>query len=246
MNNQPVIAIDGPAGSGKSTIARLTAQQSQLQFISSGALYRAVALQADRNKINLLQTSRLVKLAHELPITFITDARGDVHTLLASEDITNEISRPDIGMLASKIALIPALRHEIVKKLRHYGRQGGIIMEGRDIQTVVFPDADIKIFLSASVEERAQRRQQELISQGTNVSFEEILQQVIMRDNQDCQREASPLCAAEDAIIIDTDGRSINEVVSWLLAIIDTWRTFPNLPAMMLASKVKLPVEPHS
>ena len=236
---QPIVALDGPAGSGKSTVAQLTAQQAGLQFISSGALYRALALITLREGMAADDAFSLAEFARTMPLHFSTDNYGVVHTCLGDEDVSEAIRAPEIARLASRIATLPAVRAELVHKLQDYGQQGGIIMEGRDIQTVVFPDADIQIFLTASAQERARRRQQELVRLGTNISEAEVLQEVIDRDRQDSERDASPLCAAPNAITINTDGCSIAQVVAQICELITAWRAHPHLRGKALASLVE-------
>ncbi len=152
---QPIVAIDGPAGSGKSTVARLAARGAGLQFISSGALYRAVALRALRAGVAATDRARLIALAGEVDLHFTLDADGEVHSCLDGEEVTEALQQPAVAQVASAIALIPELRAHLVAKLRAYGRRGGMVMEGRDIQTVVFPEAEIKIFLLASARKSA-------------------------------------------------------------------------------------------
>ncbi|HEY3415407.1 MAG TPA: (d)CMP kinase, partial [Armatimonadota bacterium] len=160
---------------------------------------------------------------------------GDIRVLLAGEDVTAALQDPGVGQIASTIAIIPELRAPLVARQRDYGRDGGVVMEGRDIQTVVFPDADIKIFLIASAEERAYRRWKELAERGEFVDLPEVLDEVKARDARDAEREASPLRAAPDAITIDTDGRTVAEVVDCIVRIIRTWRQQPDLRGQALA-----------
>ena len=236
---QPIVAVDGPAGSGKSTVAKLAARRAGLQFISSGAMYRAVALQAMRQGVAAADRARLIALAEHLPISFSTDADGNVRTLLDGEEVTAALNAPAIGQVASIIATIPELRAHLVARQQEYGRQGGIVMEGRDIQTVVFPDAEIKVFLTASAEERARRRWKELAAAGTPVGYQQVLDEVRARDERDADREASPLRAAPDAIALDTDGKNIDQVVDVLLQLIETWRAHPDLRGSALDGMAK-------
>ncbi len=232
---QPIIAIDGPAGSGKSTVAMQVARQAGLQFISSGAMYRAVALCALRDGVSALDRDRLIAIAASLDVRFFTDAAGEVHTLLGNEDVTEALRRPDVAQIASVIATIPELRAHLVRKQQELGRRGGILMEGRDIQTVVFPDAEIKIFLTASAEERARRRWKELKVTGAGGGFAEVLEDVRARDRRDEERAASPLRAAPDAVHVNTDGLTLAQVVDCLLRIIAAWRAQPWLRGRALA-----------
>ncbi len=221
----PIVAIDGPVGSGKSTVAKLAAHRSGLQFISSGAMYRAVALRALRDGIALNEETRLAALARGLTFRFATDETGIDRTFLDGEDVTHALRRQQIADAASLVATLPTVRQALVDKLRSYGADGGIVMEGRDIQTVVFPDADLKIYLHAGAEERARRRGQEQAERGEHADFQQVLDEVIARDMRDSGREHSPLKAAHEAIIVDTDGRTIDEVVECLIQLIDTWRS---------------------
>ena len=223
-DRQPVVAIDGPAGSGKSTVARLAAQRTGLLFISSGAMYRAVALQALRQGVGAAERTRLIALAEALPISFFTGEDGTVHTCLAGEDVSDALHAPAVGQIASVIAMIPELRAHLVARQQEYGRQGGIIMEGRDIQTVVFPDADIKVFISASPEERARRRWKELTAAGEHTAYAQVLSEVRARDQRDADRDVSPLRPAPGAMLLNTDGKSIEQVTDLLVRQIEQWR----------------------
>ncbi len=222
---QPVVAIDGPAGSGKSTVAQLLARRAGLQFISSGAMYRAVALTALREGTAAMSPERLAAIAAALPIRFTTDAAGTVRTWLGDEDVTDALRRTDVTEVAAVIAKIPAVRAHLVARQRAYGAEGGIVMEGRDIQTVVFPDAEIKVFLDASAEERATRRWKELRAAGSPESYATVLADVRARDRSDRERAVAPLHAAPDAITLNTDGLSIDAVVAKLQEIVEAWRT---------------------
>lgn len=227
---QPIVAIDGPAGSGKSTVAIEVARRAGLQFISSGSMYRAVALRALRDGAAAADRDRLVALAADLDIHFSTDADGMVHSHLHDEDVTDALRRPDVGQIASTIAVIPEVRAHLVAKQQAYGANGGIVMEGRDIQTVVFPDADLKFFIIASAEERARRRWKELRATGHPDTFDSVLAEVLDRDRRDAERAASPLRAADDAIVVETDGMSVSQVADCLIRIIDAWRAMPAAP----------------
>ena len=171
----PIVAIDGPAGSGKSTIARLAALRTGLPFISSGAMYRAVALLALRAGILVTERAKLIALAEALEPRFAMDDEGRERVFLAGEEVTEALQQPAVAQMASAIAVIPELRAQLVAKQQAYGQRGGVVMEGRDIQTVVFPDADIKIFLFATPEERARRRWKELLAQGEAITYATVL-----------------------------------------------------------------------
>jgi len=236
---EPIVAIDGPAGSGKSTVAKRVAERTGLQFISSGAMYRAVAFMAIQLGIPAEAKAALIDIAARVCFHFSTDTQGIVHVAIDGSDVTAALHDPRVSEMASCIATIPALRQQLVHVQQQYGRQGGVIMEGRDIQTVVFPEAEIKVFLTASEEERARRRWKELIATDDTVDFHQVLRDVQLRDQRDAQREASPLCAAPDAIIVDTDTLTIEQVVDYIVLLIHNWRTQPVLPDGMSAQAVE-------
>lgn len=227
---QPIVAIDGPAGSGKSTVATLLAERAGLQCISSGAMYRAVALHALREGIAPTDRAHLTAVAAALAIRFAGE-----RVFVNGEDVTAALREPAVGEMASTLATYPEVRAHLVAKQQAYGRDGGIVMEGRDIQTVVFPEAEIKVFLEASAAERARRRWQELLARGEAVTYEVVLEEVVARDRRDTEREASPLRPATDAICVDTDGQTVAHVVDCLLSIVDTWRAHPDLRGAALA-----------
>lgn len=239
QRREPTVAIDGPAGSGKSTVAKRVAERTGLQFISSGAMYRAVALSAMQRGINADAQAPLVDVAAQLRFHFSTDTHGIVHVAIDGRDVTDALRDPYVSDMSSRIATIPALRQQLVRVQQEYGRCGGIVMEGRDIQTVVFPKAEIKVFLIASEEERARRRWKELITTDDTVDFHQVLRDVQLRDQRDAQREASPLCAASDAIIVDTDTLTIEQVIDYIVLLIHNWRMQPVLPDGMPAQAVE-------
>lgn len=239
QRREPIVAIDGPAGSGKSTVAKRVAERTGLQFISSGAMYRAVALTAIQRGISADAEALLVDIAAQLQFHFSTDMQGIVHVAIDGNDVTIALRDPCVSEMSSRIATIPALRQQLVRAQQQYGRQGGIIMEGRDIQTVVFPKAEIKVFLIASEEERARRRWKELMVMDDTIDFHQVLRDVQLRDQRDAQREASPLCAAPDAIIVDTDTLTIEQVVDYIVLLIHNWRMQPVLPDAMPTQAVE-------
>ena len=210
-------------------IARLAALQAGIPFISSGAMYRAVALLAMRAGVAAMEREKLIGIAAALPLRFVTEADGAVRLWLAAEDVTEALQQPAVAQVASTIATIPEVRAQLVAQQRAYGQCGGVVMEGRDIQTVVFPDADIKIFLTASAEERARRRWKELTTEGSTIGYATVLQEVRQRDARDESRAASPSRAAPDAVTIDTDGLKITQVVSCVLALVHAWQNNPTL-----------------
>jgi len=200
-----VIAIDGPAGSGKSTLARQLAQTLGFVYLDTGAMYRALALLTQREGVDESDEAALTRLAHALFIEFRCIA-GEQRVLLNGEDVSEAIRHPDIGRLASRIAVYSGVRRVMVAKQREIAQQvDGLVAEGRDTTTVVFPDAILKIFLTASQQERARRRQAQLREQGIEMPFEEVLHEIQERDERDSTRADSPLLQAPDAIRIDND-----------------------------------------
>jgi cytidylate kinase len=212
--NGPIIAIDGPVGAGKSTVARALARALGLKYLNTGAMYRAVALAAQASGLtpdtpNL--EAALSRLLAELRIDFDGD-----HLLLDGRDVSSALSEPRIGDLASRLSTLAVVRERMRDLQRAAGSDGGIVMEGRDIGTVIFPDADYKFFLDAAVEERARRRYQELSARGDGPAYSEVLEQLRERDRRDRERALAPLAPAHDAIMVDSTGRSVDEIVAMM------------------------------
>jgi cytidylate kinase len=207
-----IIAIDGPSGAGKSTVARTLAKHLQYVYIDTGAMYRAVALRAKERGVSTADEEALARLAGSLRITFVA-ASTESRVLCDGEDVTEAIRSPEISLLASDISQKGGVRKALVDMQREMGRRGGVVLEGRDIGTVVFPRAEIKFYLDASPEERARRRFEELRRKGLAVRFEETLKEVIQRDRSDMSRPISPLKKAEDAILIDSTDLTVEQVV---------------------------------
>jgi CMP/dCMP kinase len=222
-SSSPIVAIDGPAGAGKSSAARLLARRLGYVYIDSGAMYRAVALFARRRGISGDDGDRLAALAGELHFEFVP-AEERPRLIVNGEDVSGEIRAPEISTGSSQVSQWPGVRAALVEQQRRLGARGGVVMEGRDIGTVVFPEAGVKIFLTASVEERARRRTEEHAARGEAVEPETILREVAERDRRDMEREHSPLRRAEDALEICTDGRSLSQIVSELEAIVEQKR----------------------
>jgi len=215
-----VIAIDGPSGAGKSTVARSLARRLGYLYIDTGAMYRAVALKVKEKSIDPEDESALYQLASSLSLTFVTE-RKETHVLCDGEDVTESIRLPEMSRLASDISKKKRVREASVQKQREMGRGGGVVLEGRDIGTVVFPDADVKFYLDAEIEVRGRRRFNELAQKGIKVDFKETFEGVMQRDHNDMHRVYSPLKKADDAVLIDSTHRSVEEVVEEMVRIID-------------------------
>lgn len=215
------IAIDGPAGAGKSTIAKIIAKEKNLLYLDTGAMYRACALKAIRKGISCKDDDNVTKLVKETTITISFE--GDSQQIyLDQENVTHLIRTPEISTGASDISAIPSVRLQMVDIQREIAKGNDVIMDGRDIGTFVLPDAEIKIYLTASVEERANRRVLEFKQKGnSDASFDEVKKEMEYRDYNDSHRELAPLKKAEDAIEIDTTSKSIKEVVDEIIAIIN-------------------------
>lgn len=212
-----VITIDGPTASGKGTITRLIAQRLGWHILDSGALYRLVALAAQKHRIALDDVESLQPLAAHLDVEFVAAEDGEeMVVLLEGEDVTLELRKETTGNGASKVAALPVVRAALLDRQRAFVRAPGLVADGRDMGTVVFPDAVIKIFLTASAEERARRRYNQLKDKGLGVTMRSLLDEIAERDERDRNRAASPLVAAEDAVELDTSALSIDEVVDYL------------------------------
>jgi cytidylate kinase len=214
MSRRIVVAIDGPAGAGKSTVARRVADALGFLYIDSGAMYRAVALWALRREVNESDMHRLEQLAREAEIAFRPAAST---VFLNGEDVTEAIRRPEVSVMASKVAAVPAVRRALVDKQRQMAAENSVVMEGRDIGTVVFPEARVKVFLDAEPVVRTDRRIGELRDRGTPVSTDSAARDIAERDRRDSTRAESPLVQAPDAIYLDSTRLSIEEVVDQVL-----------------------------
>ncbi|HEY9899749.1 MAG TPA: (d)CMP kinase [Pantanalinema sp.] len=215
--NRLVIAIDGPAGAGKSTVARRVAQQLGLVFLDTGAMYRALTWKALATGLDLGDEAALTELAKRCAIAFTPGAEGD-RVAIDDEDVTEAIRTPEVTRRVSEVAKVAGVRRELVALQQAIGRAGGVVAEGRDIGTVVFPWADLKIFLVASPAERARRRARDLERAGHVVDVTALELEISRRDSLDSTREHSPLKPAEDAILLDSDGLSADEVVAAIVA----------------------------
>lgn len=217
---QLIIAIDGPSGAGKSTAARALAKRLGYLYIDTGAMYRTVALKARDLSIHAEDEEKLSMLALSLRITF-SGRGGETRVLCDGEDVSDAIRSPEISLLASDISKKGGVREALVEKQREMGKQGGVVLEGRDIGTVVFPNAHAKFYLDAQPEERAKRRFEELAGRPGALKFDETLEEVVRRDNNDMRRSISPLRQAEDAVYIDSTHRSVDEVVEEMIRLIN-------------------------
>ncbi len=206
------IAIDGPAGAGKSTISKFVAAQLGYLYIDTGAMYRAVAYKALKCKLDIDNAEEIEKMAKETDIELKITETGQA-IFLDGKDVTTKIRTPEVSMAASKVSAIGGVRKALVQLQRKIAGSADVIMDGRDIGTVVLPDAQVKIFLTATSEDRAMRRYLELKEKGVEVSYQSVLEDMEKRDWQDTHREESPLKAADDAVVIDTSGQTLGESV---------------------------------
>ena len=211
--NKIVIAIDGPAGAGKSTISKLIATKLGIEYIDTGAMYRAVTLKALRNGVGLGDAKALDSMLEKTTVEF-----RNRRLVLDGEDVSEEIRLPHVSKNVSEVSAVPEVRVRLVELQRRMASNGGVIMDGRDIGTNVLKNADLKVFLTASIEERARRRYIELKEKGLEVAFEKICQDIEARDKYDSSRKVNPLCKAQDALLLDSTNKSIEQVVD---AIID-------------------------
>jgi len=213
------IAIDGPSGAGKSTVARSLARRLNYIYIDTGAMYRSVALRVKEKSISPEDEPALNQLASSLQITFARKGE-QLHVFCDGEDITEAIRTPEISRLASAISRQKGVREALVRMQREMGKEGGVVLEGRDIGTVVFPDADVKFYLDAESDERVRRRYHEMVEKGVKVDYKETQEELVQRDHHDMYRVHSPLKKADDALLIDSTHRSVEEVVKEMIGTI--------------------------
>lgn len=211
-----IIAIDGPAGAGKSTIAKAVAEKLAYTYIDTGAMYRAVALAALAGGVAADDEARLTEIAAAADIDMRPEA-GVNRIFLNGADVTEDIRRPEVGAMASPVSAVGGVREHLVAAQRKLAGRGCVVMDGRDIGTVVLPDADCKIFLTADLDERVERRFAELVAKGQDITREAVRDDIATRDWRDSHRENSPLRQAEDAVLLDSTGMSIDEVLSRVL-----------------------------
>lgn len=214
-NDAPVVTIDGPGGSGKGTVCALLARELGWHLLDSGALYRLTALAAHKRTIDLDDEQAVAVVAEHLDVQFLAgDAGEPTKILLDGNDVTTAIRQEEIGIAASKVATQPAVRSALLARQQAFAELPGLIADGRDMGTVVFPNAPVKIFLTASAEERAKRRFLQLQEQGVNVSLDRLLEDIVRRDEQDTNRAVAPMRPADDAIILDSTKLNIQEVLT--------------------------------
>lgn len=215
----PVLAIDGPSGSGKGTISRAVAERLGWHFLDSGALYRAAGLAASRARIPLDAADALAHCARTVEVRFEDRPGGDPLVFVDGVECSAELRTETCGATASAIAALPAVRAALVDKQRAFRRPPGLVADGRDMGTVIFPDAGLKVFLTASAAERAGRRHKQLKEKGLDVNIPALLRDILARDARDAERPVAPTRPAEDAVLLDTTGSPIDEVVSRVLAL---------------------------
>ena len=218
-SGKPIVAIDGPVGAGKSTVARGVAQRLRFRYVDTGAMYRSVAWAVLQRGVSLSDERAVTALARSVRIDFVTDPLGQ-RVLVDGVDVTKAIRTPQVSDGASIVSVYPGVREAMVTIQRRMGVDGGVVMEGRDIGTVVFPDAEIKVFLDASLDERARRRFEELKARGAGVDLESVRKAEEERDRRDRTRNHSPLRAAPDAVVIDSTGVPADEVVARIVQLV--------------------------
>ncbi len=215
-----IVAIDGPAGTGKGTVAKLISERLDFVYIDTGAMYRCITLKMIRENISLNEEEKIKDLLERTKITF-KNLDDKQHVYLDGEDVSDLIRKPNVNELVSPVSAIKIIRIKMVELQRKLGEEGNVIMEGRDITTVVFPNAEVKIYLDAKLEIRAERRYKELIARGNDVTYEDTLESIRKRDKNDMEKEMGALKIAEDAVVIDTSNMTIEEVYDKIKEIIE-------------------------
>lgn len=220
IDKQYSVAIDGPSGAGKSTLAKALAEELHILYVDTGAIYRTIGCYARRQGVDAADTQAVISLLPQVKISMRYDDQGLQHMLLQNEDVTHEIRLPEMSLYASAVSAIPEVRTFLLEMQRSFARTSSVIMDGRDIGTVVLPDAQVKIFLQADVKIRARRREEELLQRGTPVRFEQVLAEMKERDYNDTHRAAAPLRPAPDAVVVDTSHLDFQQSKERLLEII--------------------------
>ncbi|MDT0602141.1 (d)CMP kinase [Thalassotalea castellviae] len=218
QENVPVITIDGPSGAGKGTAARLVAEQLGWHLLDSGAIYRVLAVATQHHHLTIDEEEPLIPIAAHLDVQFEISHEGESKVILEGEDVTNSIRTEEIGAIASKVAAFPRVREALLRRQRAFKVSPGLVADGRDMGTVVFIDAPVKVFLTASAEERAERRFNQLKAKGFDVKIGRLLDDIRQRDERDENRKVAPLVPAEGALIVDSTELSIDEVVRKILS----------------------------
>lgn len=218
-SNIPVLTIDGPSGAGKGTVSRIVAARLGWHYLDSGALYRAVGVAASWADLDISDSAALVRCAFDTRVSFVESQTRGLRVEVNGVDATDELRLETTGAVASAIAAIPEVRSALRERQRAFRRLPGLVADGRDMGTVIFPDASFKVFLTASAEERADRRYNQLKEKGVSVSMDDLLREILARDARDAQRAVAPLRPAEDAVLIDTTGMPIDQVVDKVLAL---------------------------
>lgn len=213
------VAIDGPAGAGKSTIARKTAIELGYIYVDTGALYRTVGLAVQKKNLTSDKVDEIIKLLKGIKVE-LKFVENEQRVMLDGEDVSKEIRTPEVSMMASEVSAIPKVREFLFDLQQEIASKNNVIMDGRDIGTVILPNADLKIFLTATAQDRAKRRYDQLLENGVVVDFDELLAEIKQRDYNDTNREIAPLKQAEDAILVDTTGNSLQESIDLLYGII--------------------------
>ena len=214
------IALDGPAGAGKSSIAKRAAKALDFIYVDTGALYRTIGLAATRKGVEPKPSDEVEKLLNEITVDLTFNDKGEQIVILDGEDVSGLIRTPEASMMASKISAVPSVRAYLLDLQRNMAKSHNVIMDGRDIGTVVLPDANVKIFLTASPEARAQRRYKELCEKGMDVKYEDILNDVITRDYNDTHRQTAPLKPAEGCVMVDTTELDFEQSVEKIISVI--------------------------
>ncbi|KTF14454.1 (d)CMP kinase [Pseudoalteromonas sp. 10-33] len=227
----PVITVDGPSGSGKGTVCRLLADKLGWDVLDSGAIYRVLSLAALHHQIALDNEEALVPLAANLDVQFLVDSQTNAgKVILEGEDVTTTIRNEEVGAAASKVAALPRVREALLRRQRAFRTENGLIADGRDMGTVVFPDAPLKIYLTASAQERARRRFVELNERGLDVTLSGLLEDIQARDDRDMNRAVAPLVPAEDAIELDTSELNAQQVFDKVMTLLDVAISEGKLP----------------
>lgn len=217
----PVITLDGPSGTGKGTICRLLAEKLGWHFLDSGAIYRTLAYGAIKYKIKNQDLPSLIKLAKNLPLYFSVDQSKEQRVFFDQDDVSTVIRSPECSQRASELAVVPEIRQALLHRQRDYAKLPGLVTDGRDMGTVVFPNASLKIYMDASIEERAKRRHLQLQKEEKNASLAQVIDQIKVRDERDQNRSVAPLRPADDAVLIDTTSLNVVQVMTIVLQLVE-------------------------